>query len=577
MSSAPSPAPVEIPGGPGRPWVTWLLTGSLLLGLAGWWLWTPFKTGVRNFMAEHHAEKAEASLAKKEWTEAQHAILKAEYWKRDNPRVLRVITDYLITTKGPPASTLHYLRTLEDENALTEDDRIQMARLHVQLQDAASAKDALSKLSPEALETRPALEVDAEIHRLRGDALLADRTLRRALKLDPNDRMCRLRLAQLDLKEPFDEIKEQARKTLWELAAGEDDAALQAIEHLARDTPLLPSEAQRLLDHISRHPAQTDAVRLAVLSGFIRTSPEKKEQLVLGEIERMRELKVEALAPSLFWLLQQGMPQHLVGMHPRDYFTRSAEIIEPYLQALAQLGRWQEIEQMLSRPAGMPVSEAYIAYWRARATWKLDEETTRARQHLLTAWEATGRGRNAGLANACAALAEQAGIWDAAAKFYKDLAENQPGSRISMLEKLHEMARYSRDVDALLESAATLLELRPENQRYLHEFLYVHLVTGQAIETIQNRLDALPLTSGRGMDEERLCRALSAYRMGNLDEMRQHLESITDPQSLGVGQRAVHAGLLNLSGQVGEAYAIAERVPSALLLKEERRFLDRAL
>lgn len=577
MNSAPSPAPIEIPGGPGKPWVTWMLTGSLLLGIAGWWLWTPFKTGVRNFMAEHHAEKAEASLARKEWTEVQHAILKAEYWKRDNPRVLRVIADYLITTNGPPSSTLHYLRTLEDENQLTEDDRIEMARLHVQLQDAASAEEAMSKLSPDARETRPALEVAAEIHRLRGDLILADRTLRRALKLDPNDRLCRLRLALLDRREPFDEIKEQARKTLWELASGDDDAALQAIEHLARDAALLPSEAQRLLDHISRHPAQTDAVRLVVLSGFIHSSPEKKEQIVLGEIERMRELKLEDLAPSLFWLLQQGMPQHLVGMHPRDYFTRSAEIIEPYLQALAQLGRWQEIEQMLSRPAGMPVSEAYIAYWRARATWKIDGETTRARQHLLTAWEATGQGRNAGLANACAALAEQAGIWDAAARFYKDLAENQPGSRISMLEKLHEMARHSRDVEALLESASTLLELRPENQRYLHEFIYVHLVTGQSIETIQKRLEALPQGSGRGVDEERLCRALSAYRMGNLDEMRHHLSTIADPHSLSAGQRAVHAGLLSISGRVGEAFAIAERVPSGLLLKEERRFLDRAL
>lgn len=577
MNQDPSPANVEIPGGPGKPWVTLSLACGLVLSLLGWWLWTPFKTGVRNYMAEHHAGKAGLSLEKKEWTEAQHAILKAEYWKSDNPRVLRVIADYLITTNGPPASTLHYLRTLEKDNHLTEDDRIEMARLHVQLQDAAAAETALSRLSPDARETRPALEVAADVHRLRGDQFLADRTLRRALKIDPNDRMCRLRLALLDRKEPFDEMKEQARKTLWELAAGEDDAALQSIENLARDAALLPSEARRLLDHVSRHPAKSDSVRLIVLSGFIHASPEKKEELVLGELERMRELKVDDLAPSLFWLLQQGMPQHVVGLHPRDYFTRSAAIIEPYLQALAQLGRWQEIEQLLSRPAGIPVSEAYVAFWRARATWKLDGETTRARQHLLTAWEATGQGRNAMLANACAALAEQAGIWDAAARFYRDLAENQPGSRISMLEKLHEMARHSRDVDALLESATTLLELRPENQRYLHEFIYVHLVTGQAIETIQKRLDELPKPGGRGADEEHLCRALSAYRMGNLDEMRQHLSTITDTQALNAGQRAVHAGLLSISGQVGEAFAIAERVPSGLLLKEERRFLDRAL
>jgi hypothetical protein len=39
----------------------------------------------------------------------------------------------------------------------------------------------------------------------------------------------------------------------------------------------------------------------------------------------------------------------------------------------------------------------------------------------------------------------------------------------------------------------------------------------------------------------------------------------------------VHAGLLSISGQVGPAYQIAEQVPTALLLKEEARFLARAL
>jgi hypothetical protein len=77
--------------------------------------------------------------------------------------------------------------------------------------------------------------------------------------------------------------------------------------------------------------------------------------------------------------------------------------------------------------------------------------------------------------------------------------------------------------------------------------------------------------------EDHFVRALAAYRLGDLTNLRIHLDKIKDISALTQGQRAVHAGLLSISGRVGPAYQIAEQIPSILLLREELHFLKRAL
>jgi hypothetical protein len=361
-------------------------------------------------------------------------------------------------------------------------------------------------------------------------------------------------------------MREQARQSLWQLTLGKDEAALLAMDTLARDPRLTPPEADQLAQRIEAHPQKKEEVRLAVLSGLLRARPEKKKEIVDAEVSRMQEMLPENLLPSLAWLIQEKQPQRVVEFRPRDFFTKSSLLIQVYLQALGDL----------ARPAGMPVSSAFIAYWRARATRQMDTDMARVRQHLSTVYEATGHGRDGALAAAAAALAEEAGVWDIAARLYEGLAEHQPKSQVAMLEKVHQMAMRTRDTDAVLKSSDRLLALRPDNQRYVFDDLYLHLVSGLELEVRFLKIHAgqeLPAAS----DEGRLCLALAAYRLGNLEELRRHLNTLVDPRSLTPGQRAVHAGLLSISGQVGPAYQIAEQVPTALLLKEEARFLARAL
>lgn len=567
--------PEELLAQPSKPWLTWIMTSLLVTGVLTWWLGPVIMRKAKSFIILYHTEKASEWIKQGDWVAAHLALDKARSWHPDNPRYLRVMADFLVATQSEPATTLHYLRLLENMGQTSEEDLLKMGQIYIQQQNAHEADRTLGKLKTETREKRPALELLANIQRLRGEPRLAEETLRRALKQDKDDSMCRLRLALLDQGAAFSEMREQARQSLWSLTTGKDRAALLSIEHLAQDLKLTATEADQLQERLETHPDKTDQIRFTVLSGLVTTQPAKKKDIFKAELERMKSLTEEQLLPSLGWLLKEKQPQHVVEFRPRDFFTKSPTLIQPYLQALGDLGRWEEVDRLLSRPAGMPVSSAFISFWRAKATHKLDDEPTRVRQHLATVYEATGRGRDAPIAAAAAALAEETGLWDTASKFYAGLAEHQPAQNLIMLEKVHEMSLRSRDSEAALASSSRLLSLRPENRRYLFDELYLHLVCGKDIESHFAQISAIShtLTS----DEERLCLALAAYRLGDLTELRQHLNAVQDPRALKPGQRAVHAGLLSISGQVGHAFQTAEQVPTSLLLKEEARFLQRAL
>lgn len=568
--------PPELLAKPSKPWITRILVCLLVIGLLIWWQGPKLHSRIESGIARYYADQAAKLISQKEWIPAYQALEKAQSWRNGHPRVLRVLADFLIATQGDPASILHHLRLIELSGQITESDLLKMGQIHVQMEDVTGIHATLAKLSAEARARRPALELLANAQRLQGQVSLGEQTLRYALSLDKSDPMCRLRLAMMDQQASFAEIRDQARLSLWELAKGRDEAALLAINSLCDAPNLTPLEADQLLRHVDEHPSKTEEARLHVLSCVLRSRPEKKQEVFAAEVERMKQLTSETLLPHLAWLLHEKQPQLIVEFRPKDFFTKSATLIQPYLHALGDLGRWDEVDKMLSRPAGMPVSKAFIALWRARATNSLDQDPARTRQHLTTAYEATGHGREPTLATAAATLAEQAGIWDIAVLFYQGLAEHQPKTRALMLEKERQAALRGRDTTALIESTQKLADLRPENPQYSHDHIYLQLISGQNLELNQSRIAAQKSTENPGTTIA-LCRALAAYRFGDLADLRTHLVGIRDSYTLTPGQRAVHAGLLSISGQVGSAFQIAEQIPTILLLKEEVSFLHRAL
>lgn len=568
----PEPQPTAEPIYRPKPWLTWIMGVLFGLGMLYWWVGEQTLRWGRSLVAGHYAQLVQQNIKQKDWAAAGRNIGLARSWLVTDPAVLRAYADLLIATGSDPVSLLQVLKSLDAQQKATPDDRLRISQIFIALGHIDSARAEYDKLPPEQRETRGGLELLSDLLRAEGHISESEKLLRRALAMAPEDPSSRLRLAILDHENSFPEIQARSRQVLWEIAQEQDNNALRALEFLSSQTHLNGQEAEKLLTLIEAHPGALTRLRYAALSARLRARPQDRETLLAQEIERIRGQGVEALAPALQWLLVEHEPAQVVALLPDDLPLKSAQLLHPYLLAMGELHRWKEIETLLTSPKPLPVSRTFIHLWRARAAEKLGSGIEAIRHHLESAFAQTGRGADEAAARTTAEVAEQMGQWDLAAQYYQETALLQPLAQGPLMEKVYEMAMRGRDTGAAVKAAHQLADLHPENRVYTQRALYLNLMAGLDIEVTRLRLD-----QESSPQAYPLLRALAAYRLGDLEQVRHHLAHITDPDDLPAGQRAAHAGLLSVCGDLGAAYQLAETIPSPLLLPEEMRFLRRAL
>jgi hypothetical protein len=130
----------------------------------------------------------------------------------------------------------------------------------------------------------------------------------------------------------------------------------------------------------------------------------------------------------------------------------------------------------------------------------------------------------------------------------------------------------------MLKTCSKLLSLKPESTLLLSQKLYLQLLIGVELEIVQQEVSrwTKPGNATR-TDLESLLLALAAYRQGQTDLIREAVSRVSKPETLPAGERAVYAALLKQSGgDAGKIFRLIERIPSALLLPEEKIFLQRA-
>jgi hypothetical protein len=396
--------------------------------------------------------------------------------------------------------------------------------------------------------------------------------MRRALMADPNDRDARLRLALLDYQTPFPEVRARAREVLWKLAAGDDDAALQAIQFLSGETALTLAQADELLTLVAKHPKPTPSVRYRVLSAIMRLRPNSRAETLERECASFDAESAGSTA-LLQWLIDEREFERLLSLLPAD-LGKSETLMEFRLKALAASGRWADVEKILSDDKDLPLPVETASLWRARASHNLKQDPARTRTHLLAAYNAAGKGEKGESTLEAARYAEECGFWSVAATCYQGIARAHPTAQIRMLEKVHEMALRDRDSGAALNSARYLAEQNPANRSFAERYTYFQLIVGEDMEVamVRNQKDGDVTDSS-----DQLLRALAAYRLYDLKAMNEHLASVGETSLLSPGERAVYAGLLAVGGEPARAFQLAEKIPAGLLLPEELRFLQRAL
>ncbi|MDZ4289377.1 MAG: hypothetical protein U0984_15545, partial [Prosthecobacter sp.] len=501
-----------------RPWWIWVLLSIVSVSAIGWFIGPSMTRSVKNGLARHYAKEASAHMEKENWPGAVQDIALARRWDPEAPEVLRVVADFLIKVRGDVFSLHHVLLRLLDAGQATVADRLRIAQFQLSQGDVARARTTLEALPKAEFQQRQAQELLANILRVEGRAVESEQVMRQALMAAGDDPVCRMRLALLDYQTPFPEVRARARERIWEIAAGGDEAAAQAIQFLSGETSLTATQADRLLQLVEQHPPKSPAVRLHVLSAVMRLRPGSRAEILAAELAKYDSETGKESPTLLQWLIDEHEYDQVLRLLPAD-LGKSATLLDFNLKALGGSNRWADVDKLLAKQKEFSVPAEVASLWHARAAHHLYHEPARTQQHLLIAFEAAGRGQKGEVTLEAARFAEECGLWSVAAICYKGIAHAHPTAQIKMLEKVHEMALRQRDTTAVLQSARFLAEQSPANKNFATRLLYFQLITGEDMEIAINQVQKVSPSIQNGAGEN-LVQALSAYRLGDLQTMK---------------------------------------------------------
>ncbi len=555
------------------------LLGLLALGLGGREV---YRKG-RALYARSLAEQSLEHLDQKNMGQATKLLAEANRLAGEDPTVLRTTTTFLTRTSNDPRSLIILLRKLADTGHALPADVFALARAHLALGEVRVARDLHGSLVADQEQSAEGLELLAQILRAEGRTREAQDTLRRALSSSGSTPGARLRLALLDYENPFPEVQQRARDTLWELAKGRDDTAITALTFLARDRNLGALETERLVDEIGAHPQATTALRFEAVSAMLRVQPHRRAEILDAETARFRDRKTPELLEVVAWLAREQEHNRILTLVPPEISLQSSEIFPYIAQALSHEARWDDLKRLLTTTETLPVPRARVEVWLAQAAAKLDaNDRIKPREHLERAVDLAGRSQDLGTFAAASQVAEEQGLYELAIRCWERLIPESPRMEVELLEKIHQNALRLRDTRRLLEVSRRQAELRPASGLFRDRLQYLNLLTGRDVETCWHALSTRDQEAMVEGDVRRLptafLQAFCAFRLRDEATLRSSLSQVTPHiADLTPGHRAVMAALWQRVGQPAASLHLAESVNPLLLLPEEQSLLQTSL
>ncbi len=578
----------EVPPPQGRigPFTLGIIIASVVL-IGIWGGWEPVSEALRSWRAHRSATEVHASVAAQDWANAWRVLAEARRRAPEDVEVISATIAFFKATRSDPAGLAQQLRLLEKKRALNDDEMLLLGRSLIATGKTAEARQIHDKL-PLSVSTRPAgLQLLSEVLAAEGHAkearLMDDRA---AASADPaTDPQAALKLSQKEQASAFPEMREKGRDRLWDLAAGTDAAALDAITTLVADETALP-EATRLLTLVEKHPLATLPARLQVISALARLQPAQSAAIYRREVDRFQSEGSGRLEEIAFWLMQQRQHALVYELVPAKLALKSQELYPILMQTLGQDGRWQDLKSLLTAPSP-PVPRSLVDLALVEVQSHIAPDMREARRLLEGTVKAAATEGSVATLQTAAELAARLNMPDITANAYlhaglKSASGATVEEAVRCLQKSAEAALLAKDTTILLSAARRLQELSPGSAAYADRLTYLRLILGVEMETVSlpAQADASALRAMFTVAVERvppsLLQALAAYRLGDLEGAKKHLSALPNASTLPAGQRAVAAGLLALAGKPDRAWQIAEKVPASLLLNEELAFLKHA-
>ena len=542
----------------------------------------PAYRALKTWRASRMLVSAEQQVAKGAWHDAYQSLHVANSLAPENARITRA-TARLLGERGDPQAVT-FLETLIESPDGSPQDRIDLIRFALRSGQFTAVQKHLIVLlgAPQTAHRFDVLLLASDWHGLCGDRSRAVGFARQALAQardagqtgDASLLLARLLLLSSRQTAAVADARQQAeaKQYLWEIAAREDRAGLEALLLLSDACKAEPSpdEARQLSERLGRHPLADDEQRLLGLTWKLRCDPDHREQTLTDAIATFRNRGAGRLAAIGRWLIQQQESRRAIALIPQTAAREDKDLFLIYVDALADLGRWQDLQVLLAGKAQLPIEPTIRHLYEFRTALALGREEE-SRQHWADVRQSM-RKADPKTVFYVAQYAERLGRRDDAAKAYRLLTGMAGAERAGYLGLilLTEQSGDTRKLrDQVKEFAGRFPnEFEPQNDLAYLDLLLNENVTA-SLENASRLVNRFPEILAY-----RTTLALAHLRKGDAAAARAVYREIeTDWSAAKPGWHAVYAAVLAASGEQALASTHAREIDIGRLKPEERALI----
>ncbi|MDQ6656171.1 MAG: hypothetical protein M3Y80_10200 [Verrucomicrobiota bacterium] len=362
-----------------------------------------------------------------------------------------------------------------------------------------------------------------------------------------------------------------ARETLWSVAEHDGPGQRAALEAIARAPELSNDEKSRVLAELEKiaDPGATTDLLAAELR--LQLQPGAEDQIYEQEIARWGKADATALVELTRWLNLHRQFERVLALIPQENAGSTSTLLLSRLDALAGLGRWNEIDAILAGN-DLPLDASVVESFRARSAQgrgsALDETL-----HWDRAIAAAGS--DSGKLRFVANFAEQSKASAAALKAYEQLARSADDAVYAQRAR-QRILETTGDVHAARSAAERLLTAAPDDPNALAQLIHLNLLLGTDVEANAAKAQALVAKYPARLSF-RVTAALGYLRQFNAAAALAQFDAPVpiEWQRTPPGWRAVYAAALAADDKQDAAREIIVTIPLDQLKPEERELLPK--
>jgi tetratricopeptide (TPR) repeat protein len=579
------------------------LVALLILGVIGFLVARPIRNAIRSWQARRHAEHAFAFIDQQKWSDARDEATAAYRLQPSEPHAIRAVGRLL--SRAGQGEALEFWKKLREIAPLTREDLRDEARVALRVNDPARADEAAGEL----LEAKEGGASPT-------DWLIATEVQLRKHSFDQAQRLAEKVLAspkanqreQLQANVALDNIARTAGPTstidiakvnerIVALSKGDDDVSLDALTFLAARATAAPAESkpplpiEQLIESINHHPLAKAPHQLLAADLEISQHREHRDEILRRTIEHWKGGNNESLTALAAWLYRNGEQQRLVEAISLDRALQTRELFLQYVDALAALGRWDEIRRIIESER-FPLDPVIEHMYLARCFAQQGQENG-AENNWQRALEDAAGDLNKLLT--LGEYAEKNGAERVATTAFEAAAEANPKSRQAQQGRLR-IAYSARDTKRVHVLLQEMLKIWPNDTAIQNDEAYIHLLlmnggttsvssqTPASPSPISNlpssseaeAVDAIVKLAEKMVRDEpaslphRTLLALALLKQNRAQNALAVYANLKVPNNaVSASAVAVHASVLASTGRKDEARAEIAKIPSNRLLPEE--------